>query len=126
MSQLRARLVVALATLAVPVLGCGADEAVPPVIDAIVDGPFPDDASIDASAFCSTCGPTEICVQFFGGTCGEISLECQPRNAACPANACTPECMQWHCNHGEPNPFFRCDKGVCPGAAPGALICLGP
>jgi hypothetical protein len=91
-----------------------------PNIDASPDGP------LDASALCATCGADEICVQFFDGTCGEISLACKPRHAACVGNACSAECMQWQCNAGSTDFFFRCDVGGCAGVAPGALACYGP
>ena len=117
--------VVVLGFVAVSAAACGgADERVPPVVDAATDAPI--DSPIDGSAFCSTCGPDQICVQVFGGTCGQIALSCVPRNPACVGNGCTAECMRWHCNDGNQQQFFRCDKGSCPGAAPGALICRGP
>ncbi len=115
------RSVILLGALTAMLVACGgADERVPPVVDA------PTDSAIDANAFCAICGADQICVQVFDGTCGQLSLTCAPRNPACVGNNCTAECMRWQCNNGDPNPFFRCDKGTCPGAAPGALGCQGP
>lgn len=103
--------------------GCDADERVP------TDGPSgcgDCDAPIDANDFCRRCDVDEICVQTFNGTCGQIGLACEPRNAACVGNACTPGCMQWQCNDGQDPPFFRCDVGGCPDEVAGALHCYGP
>ncbi len=104
----------------------GSDEQLPPdqPVDATVDVPI--DVPIDANAFCSTCSADQICVQFLNGTCGQIRLECVPRNAACAGPVCSPECMRWHCNDGSENFFFRCDVAPCAVDAPGALHCYGP
>lgn len=76
---------------------------------------------------CDDCTPDQICVQVFNGTCGQISIACEPRNPACSdGTACTPGCMQWQCNDGGDPPFFRCDVGGCPDDVPGALHCYGP
>jgi hypothetical protein len=105
--------------------GCNSDEVVPP--DAPSSGCGDCDAPTDANDFCTTCGPDQICVQFIDGVCGQLSLRCEDRNPACATgNACTPECMQWHCNNGDAQPFYRCDVGGCPVDVAGALHCYGP
>ncbi len=113
---------IVLALGAVLAAGCGLD-------DKDGRGPAPLDASAflpDASGFCDQCADGEICVQVFDGTCGTLSISCQPRNAACPVDACTPDCMRWHCNGGMDPPFFRCDVGTCGTEVPGAFACYGP
>ncbi|HVV82201.1 MAG TPA: hypothetical protein VHE35_03950 [Kofleriaceae bacterium] len=108
-------------------LGACGDQAGP--TDAAVDFDAPidtPDPPFDASV-CGSCTPDQICVQTFGGTCGELSIACEPRNPACTGNACSPGCQQWQCNDGTDPPFFRCDEGSpCPGEDPYALHCYGP
>ena len=104
----------------------GEDEVVPPSPDASLDAQGDAIPTPDAAQFCDSCGADQICVQVFNGTCGQISLACEPRNAACVGDACSAGCMQWQCNDGADPPFFRCDVGACAGVAPGVLACYGP
>lgn len=109
-----------LATLAALAAGCSDDESGTPDAGVALDG------DPDGPSFCSTCGADEICVQAFDGTCGTIGARCEPRNPACQGNACSAECMRWHCNGGNEQPFSRCDVAGCPVEEPGALHCYGP
>ena len=115
-----ARALLTLASLAALAAGCNGDET--PTPDAAVGL----DGDPDGPSFCASCGADEICVQTFDGTCGSIGARCEPRNPACQGNTCSPECMRWHCNGGNEQPFFRCDVATCPVEEPGALHCYGP
>lgn len=122
----RRRAALATAAAVLGLAACADDEAPKPTDAQDPDGCACDAPGPDASDFCLSCTAEQVCVQVFNGTCGQISLACEPRNAACVGNACTPGCMQWQCNDGDDPPFFRCDVGGCPGEVPGALHCYGP
>lgn len=98
------------------------DDAPPPVDAGFFDTAIPP----DAPSLCSACGPNEVCVQVFNGTCGQISLACEERNPACAGPVCSPECQRWQCNDGNEQPFFFCSMATCPLEEPGALHCYGP
>ena len=128
---MRHRLALLAAAAAVALAGCGLDDkddgpgthdAMEPPRDAFIGDGHPPDAPLG----CPQCAADQICVQFFDGVCHTIRIECQVRNQACPENACTADCMQWHCNGGAEPPFFRCDVAGCGGEAQGALHCYGP
>jgi hypothetical protein len=124
-------------SLAVGVLGaaaCTGDESLP--IDApqdtgifdvpMIDGPAID-APTDASALCSACTSSQICVQNFNGTCGDGHVECQPRVITCVGTGCSPDCDFWHCRGGaDAGSPYTCGMASCPGMAPNALHCFGP
>jgi|GEM_PF-2491633 len=110
----------------------GADEAVP--IDAAVDGAVidtpavdaTDAALLDADLRCGACTPSQVCVQYFNGTCGDGHVECQERGAGCTGNACTPDCQFWHCGAADAGTVYQCGVASCPDDLPVALRCYGP
>ena len=109
----------------------GPDEVVPidaPVaVDAaVVDTAIIDTALTDADLRCSACGPTQICVQFWNGTCGDGHIECQDRGPGCTGNACSADCQFWHCGAADAGTVYQCGVASCPGDTPGALHCYGP
>src|SRR5690349_1577613 len=74
-------------------------------------------------AACPTCGPGEICVQRFDGTCRTGGPECIATTLACPADSCSDECEAALCG-GAP---YQCDyRTPCGGEAAGAFTCYGP
>lgn len=122
-----------LAALVAVLCACGNDEVIPidapTPIDATVDTPPVDaiDATlIDADLRCGACTATQICVQFWNGTCGDGHIECQERGTGCVGNACSPECQFWHCGAADAGTPYQCGVASCPGDTPGALHCYGP
>lgn len=108
----------------------GDDEKLPDArVAPPTDGAEPDaptDAGIDADLRCAACTASQICVQTFNGTCGEIRLECQDRDPSCTGTACSAECNLRHCQAGGDAGIFTCQAGSCAGEVPGALHCYGP
>jgi hypothetical protein len=113
---------------------CAPDESLPidaPQDTAIFDVPVidgtPIDTPTDADTLCSACTASQICVQYFNGTCGDGHVECQPRVTACVGTACSPDCDFWHCRGGmDAGSPYTCGNSTCPGLATNALHCFGP
>lgn len=112
----------------------GSDEAIPidapVVIDAaVIDAAVIDTATLDADVRCGACTSSQICVQYFNGTCGDGHVECQPRGAGCTGNTCSADCQFWHCGAADAGSVYTCFNGSCTFGepqAPGALYCYGP
>jgi hypothetical protein len=69
------------------------------------------------------CGPDEVCVQFFDGTCETTGPRCVPRPAECPETRCDDACDLALC-HREPSTCRVED--ACGGETTGAFNCYGP
>jgi len=98
--------------IAVVLAGCGGSEPTPTV-----------KAGSDADP-CDACAPGQRCVERFDGTCQRRWFECVNVSAACPDNACTPECQRAYC----PQPFTCTERVGCANlpASPKAFTCYGP
>lgn len=106
-------------------VACGDDDGsaldAAPIDTALIDTPI--DMPIDMSLGdpCSTCEPTERCVQRFNGTCG-MQVECIANGPACANNSCTQECASAYC----PQPYQCDNRPPCGTESPAAFTCYGP
>jgi hypothetical protein len=82
----------------------------------------PIDASIDGAADpCLACGPDQICVARYDGTCHGQAI-CVARTIDCPSNTCTAGCEAAYCM-----PSYQCrTRAPCGGESPRAFTCYGP
>jgi len=71
---------------------------------------------------CAMCGPNEICLQAYNGTCGGGTIECVAKTVDCPQNACTPDCQAAYCSA----PYQCEDRVPCGSEDPAAFTCYGP
>ncbi|MBK9034754.1 MAG: hypothetical protein IPL61_26400 [Myxococcales bacterium] len=80
----------------------------------------------DSHPACAACGPDQICVQKFDGTCGTFQVECQDKNPACAGATCSPACDFWQCGGGADAGVLTCSAPSCGTEIQGALHCYGP
>ncbi len=76
------------------------------------------------------CAADEICVVFFGGTCGSPWLSCRKKTAACSAPVCSAGCTEDICRGGrglDAGGIPSCAAAPCPltGKYGDALHCYG-
>lgn len=73
---------------------------------------------------CELCGPSELCVQRYGGICNGPTppVECVPKTVDCPLNACSAECEAAYC----PAPYQCQNRPGCGNESPLAFTCYGP
>jgi hypothetical protein len=112
--------VVSLAGLA----GCTADDEHAAPIDAppASDCGCVSDTLPDSINPCGACGAGTICVQLLGGTCGTLSVTCEPVVTGCEQPVCSTACDQAYC---DPGGISTCQAAGCAADLPGAFHCYG-
>ena len=72
---------------------------------------------------CTLCTTDEICVQSYGGACGDGVAHCVAKTVECPNNACTEDCQTAYCGTS----LYQCMTRVpCGTESPLAFTCYGP
>jgi hypothetical protein len=108
----------AIALAAALVGGCSRTSS--QVADAAIDVPI--DVPVDMRPDpCLACGPGELCVASYDGTCiGYVG--CVARTTDCPDNRCSAACESAYCR----SPYQCQERPPCGGEPPGAFTCYGP
>jgi hypothetical protein len=71
---------------------------------------------------CDECGPGTVCVQLLGGSCGSMSVTCEPAVPGCDEPVCSAECNAAFC---DPGGISTCSGPPCPEDLAGAIHCYG-